>query len=76
VKEAGKRGELCLLILARDAGENARLRLDGLRQARHGVPAVDCGDREALGRAVGRAEVVVVGITDPGLGKRIETAAG
>jgi ribosomal protein L7Ae-like RNA K-turn-binding protein len=74
VKEAAGRGELALVVVAVDATENARRRLSGLfREA--DLPVLHFGSRDALGRAVGRDEAVVVGIRDRGLGVRIEERA-
>jgi ribosomal protein L7Ae-like RNA K-turn-binding protein len=55
VRQAGREGRLAAILVARDASDNARERL------------VVCGDRSALGRAVGRGPVAALGITAPGL---------
>ena len=70
VRVAGRRGELSAVVVAEDATENARKRLQGLLSDPD-IGAVTCGTRAALGRAVGRSETVVVGIRDRGLGLRI-----
>jgi ribosomal protein L7Ae-like RNA K-turn-binding protein len=70
VREAAGRGEACVVVVARDATDNARKRLHGLA-GRPEVEVVECGTRGSLGRAVGRDEAVVVGIGDRGLGRRI-----
>jgi ribosomal protein L7Ae-like RNA K-turn-binding protein len=70
VKEAASRGDLCVVVVAADATENARKRLHGLTGQAE-VAVVTCGARGSLGRAVGRQQAVVVGIGDRGLGQRI-----
>lgn len=70
VQDAARAGKLALVVVAWDAGENARARLSGaLREA--GVPVVEGGDREKLGAAVGRGPTVVVGVMDSGLARRV-----
>jgi hypothetical protein len=55
------------IVVARDAGENARRRLGStLREAR----TFECATMEELGAAVGRGRVVVVAVTDSGLAQR------
>jgi len=68
VKAAAQKGVLELLVLAGDASDNAVARL-GL-SAREMVQ-IRCGTRSTLGRAVGREQVAVVGITDPTLARRL-----
>jgi ribosomal protein L7Ae-like RNA K-turn-binding protein len=70
VREAASRGEVCVVVVARDATANARKRLLSL-SGRPDVEVIECGTRGSLGRAVGREEAVVVGIGDRGLGRRI-----
>lgn len=74
VREAGRRGELDLALIARDASANARRRMRGLL-ADPAVEVVWCGSRESLGRAVGRTGVAVVGVSDRGLARQIAAAA-
>lgn len=76
VREAASRGQLALVIVAEDATENARRRLDSVVREQ-GIAVVRLEERESLGRAVGRGNVVVVGVRDRGFGARIvETAGG
>lgn len=70
VRDAARRGELSVVILAEDATRNARKRMGGLL-VESGIEVVTGGTRSGLGRAVGRQEAVVVGIRDRGLGLRI-----
>ena len=70
VREAASRGEVCVVVVARDATANARKRLLSL-SGRPDIEVIECGTRGSLGRAVGREEAVVVGIGDQGLGRRI-----
>jgi ribosomal protein L7Ae-like RNA K-turn-binding protein len=69
VLKAGKARRLTVAVIARDASENARRRVAG--RLGDGVPMVECGTRESLGRAVGRGRVAVLGVTDVSLGLRI-----
>lgn len=70
VRDALRRGELSAVVVAGDATENARRRMRGALGA-SGVRVVTGGTRMGLGRAVGRSDVVVVGIRDRGLAARI-----
>ena len=70
VSSAARRGRLALLVLARDASRHAVGRL--APEARV-APRVTVASREALGRALGRREVAVVGVTDKALAARILT---
>lgn len=70
VKEAASAGELRLVVLARDAGDNAVGRVRGAME-RSGAERVRCGTRDELGSALGRGPVAVVGVTDAGLAERI-----
>ncbi len=70
VKEALRRTELNVIVLATDASENAIRRVQGTMDDA-GVTVVSCATRQELGRAVGRPEAVIVGIRDRGLASRI-----
>jgi len=70
VRDAARRGELRVVVVAEDATENARKRLRGMLEMSD-LEVVTRGTRIGLGRAVGRPEVVVVGIRDRGFGSRI-----
>jgi len=70
VRDAARRSELSVVIVAEDATANARKRMHGLL-LEPGIEVVTCGKRLDLGHAVGRQEAVVVGIRDRGLGLRI-----
>ena len=70
VRDAARRGELSVVVVAEDATENARRRIRGMME-RSELQVVAGGTRSSLGQAVGRSEVVVVGIRDRGLGSRI-----
>lgn len=75
VKEGARAGEIAAAVVAADAGGNARGRVLPLLEA-VGVPVAEAGDRESLGRALGRDRVVVVGVTDLGLGREVMEALG
>ena len=70
VRDAARRGELSVVVVAEDATDNARKRLRALVE-QPDLEVVTGGTRSGLGRAVGRPEVVVVGIRDRGFGMRI-----
>lgn len=74
VKEAAAGGELRLVVLARDASDNAAGRLRGALE-RSGAVRVRAGTREELGAALGRGPVAAVGVTDRGLAGRIRALA-
>lgn len=74
VRETAAAGDLELLVVAGDAGDNALGRLGPAREA-SGRPTVRAVDREALGAALGRGPVVAVGITDRGLAEEVERLA-
>ena len=70
MKEALRRDELEVVLLATDASENALRRVQGtIAESRAHVAR--CATRAEMGRAVGRPEAVVVGVRDRGLGSRI-----
>ena len=69
-EEAVRSGKARLLVAAGDASEGPRERLsDKCRYYR--VPFIVFGDRERLGKAVGEAERVCVGICDSGFAEAI-----
>lgn len=70
VKEGARRGTIAVAVLAADAGENARDRVVPQLEAA-GVPVAEAADRRALGAALGRERVVVVGVTDRGLAREV-----
>lgn len=76
IREAAADGDLQLVVVARDATDNALGRLRGALE-RSGAARVRLGSRADLGSALGRGPVAAVGVTDRGLAKRIrELAAG
>jgi ribosomal protein L7Ae-like RNA K-turn-binding protein len=72
VREAARSGKLIFAILAADASDNSRGKLEPLLQARQ-IPFVIRFDRVELGAAVGRAPLGAVGIVDPSLGRRLQS---
>jgi uncharacterized protein len=70
VREAARRGSLRLLLIARDAGGNARDRVLPLARAVE-VPWAECGTTASLGQALGRGRTVVAGIEEPRLAARV-----
>jgi ribosomal protein L7Ae-like RNA K-turn-binding protein len=71
VREAARAGVLEFAILAADASANSRDKLLPLLDARQIAYTVGY-DRDALGRAVGRAPVSAIGITEKKLAGRVE----
>ncbi|MFQ5746438.1 MAG: L7Ae/L30e/S12e/Gadd45 family ribosomal protein [Gemmatimonadota bacterium] len=70
VREAARRGGLAGVVLATDATQNARARLEpALRSG--GVPCASLATSAEIGLAVGRGPMVAVGITDRALAGRI-----
>lgn len=68
VRGALRSGRIHLLVVAKDASGNALSRLGS--EARK-VPRMRLGTRDMLGKAVGRGEVVVVGIIDSDFASRL-----
>lgn len=65
-----RRGEIRLVILAEDASPRDRERVVRVA-AEEGIPARVVGDRAALGAAVGRDAVAVLGVRDPGMAEAL-----
>lgn len=70
VREAGREARLAAILVARDASVSVRQRLERLRSA-CGAILVTCGDRAALGAAVGRGPVAALGVTDSRLAELV-----
>ncbi|WP_419941843.1 L7Ae/L30e/S12e/Gadd45 family ribosomal protein [Candidatus Palauibacter sp.] len=68
VDGAARRGRLALLVVASDASRHALGRLPPEARA---ASRVTVASREALGRALGRNDVAVAGVTDVALAARI-----
>lgn len=72
VREAARSGKLIFAILAADASDNSRGKLEPLLMARQ-IPFVIRFDRVSLGAAVGRAPLGAVGVLDAALARRLQT---
>lgn len=70
VRRGLKAGGIALVVVARDAGENARGRVVPSAEDA-AVPVVECGTRSVLGSSLGRGPTVTVGITDEGLAREV-----
>lgn len=70
VKGAVRSGSLSAVVFARDASANAVRRIEPAL-ARQGIRSSACGDRAALGAALGKGPIVVVGITDAALARAV-----
>ena len=66
VRDAVRRGEASLLVIASDAGDSVTSEVSRLGESSR-IPIITVGTRETMGRALGRAEVSVTAITDAGL---------
>ncbi len=73
VRERLARGEVAVLLVARDASANARRRF---RQLPPGVTRIEAFDRAALGAAVGRAETVYLALAPGRLARKLVAEAG
>ena len=70
VREAGAEGRLRCVLLARDAGHNARDRL-GKTATGEGVRVLRVSSRSTLAAALGRDDLVTVGVTDEGFARLV-----
>jgi len=73
VRDAVHHGTAACLFLAADAGSAVAEDMRLLSE-KHSVPITELSDKEALGRALGRAEVAIVAITDQGLARAAREA--
>ena len=72
VVKAIQKQKVNLVILSEDASENTRKKvLD--KCSFYNTPCIVKGDRETIGRAIGKAERVVIGISDQGFAKKIRS---
>ncbi|NIN70871.1 MAG: 50S ribosomal protein L7ae [Gemmatimonadetes bacterium] len=70
VAQSVSRGDAAAVVVAGDAPENVRRKLERLVTG-DAPPKVVVLDGERLGRAVGRERVVVMAVTDRSLGDRV-----
>jgi ribosomal protein L7Ae-like RNA K-turn-binding protein len=70
VREAARSGTLMFAIVAEDASDNSRGKLEPLLDARK-IPYVRRFARTELGAAVGRAPLSAVGVVDRPLAERL-----
>lgn len=75
VLDAIRTGEAKLAVLAEDASDNARKKY-GDKCVFYNVPLIEYGTRSELGASIGRAERVIVAVTDDGFVKLLEKARG
>lgn len=66
VRDAAKKGEVVLAIVAPDASRHSKEKVLPLLQARR-IRVIDGPSAATLGHAVGREATAVVGVTDPAL---------
>ncbi len=71
VMAAVKSGDAKLVIVAEDASDNTRKKMnDKCRSYR--VPIMEFGSRDELGQSIGKAERVVIAVTDKGFAQMLE----
>jgi ribosomal protein L7Ae-like RNA K-turn-binding protein len=73
VEKAIKKGSGQLLIIAEDASENTKKKFRNMAEYRE-LPYLFYGDRETLGRAIGKEFRSVICITDEGFAGSIKKA--
>lgn len=66
-----EQGKLSLLILAEDAGRSTRKRFL-TRATEQGIPILQVGHKDEIGRSVGQTPKSVLGVLDVGLGKAMQ----
>ncbi|MEN8143414.1 MAG: ribosomal L7Ae/L30e/S12e/Gadd45 family protein [Gemmatimonadota bacterium] len=69
VKQAARSSQLRLIVVARDASDNARARLPQALWSE--VTVVQCGSVATLGKAIGRGRTAVLGVTDRELASKV-----
>jgi ribosomal protein L7Ae-like RNA K-turn-binding protein len=70
VLQAVRNGHVSMVILSTDAGPNTKKKVSD-KCAFYRVPLIQIGTRQELGRALGKAERVVIAVTDPGFSQAI-----
>lgn len=70
--EAVRGGKACLLILAEDAGYNTEKKVTDMGAYRN-IPVLRPGNRDAIGKAIGRKFAVVIAVTDTGISEQLST---
>lgn len=63
VREAVKKGQVFVAVVAADAAANSRQKVDGLLAGR-GVPTLEVASAAQLGRAAGKEATAIVGVVD------------
>ncbi|PTM58963.1 YlxQ family RNA-binding protein [Desmospora activa] len=63
-------GDVALVILAADAGPNTKKKVSD-KCASYRIPLIQISSRQQLGHALGKAERVVIAVTDPGFARTI-----
>jgi ribosomal protein L7Ae-like RNA K-turn-binding protein len=75
VRAALSRGEVACVVLASDASQRTRDKVERLARARE-IPVYAGPVADALGGALGRPPVQAVGVTDRALARGVRTAFG
>ncbi|GIP33112.1 ribosomal L7Ae/L30e/S12e/Gadd45 family protein [Paenibacillus sp. J2TS4] len=73
VLDAIRTGKAKLVLLAMDASENTSKKFRDKCDSYH-VPLIEYGTREQLGSSVGKAERVIIAVTDPGFAQMMVKA--
>jgi ribosomal protein L7Ae-like RNA K-turn-binding protein len=73
VLDAVRSGKAKLVILAEDASANTRKKVQD-KCGYYQVPIIEQGSRGELGSSIGKAERVMIAVTDAGFAKMIKSA--
>lgn len=69
-EEALSRRKIHLIVLSKDVSENTRKKFIKYTDAQN-IPVITACDKEELGKALGRKEIHVLGVTDSKMGKKL-----
>lgn len=71
VIKAIRSGQASVVIMAEDASANAKKKYRDKCQS-YQVPLIECCSRDELGSSIGKAERVIIAVTDAGLSQLIQ----
>jgi len=70
-----KKGKVCLVIITEDASHNTRKKIETALFNR-GIPLIEFGHKEKMGRCLGKSFLSVISVTDHGFADRIKELIG
>lgn len=73
-EQAVRRKKAALLILAEDASINTKKKFRN-SAAYYGIPLVEIGKKEELGRAIGMEQRSILAVTEEGFARKLKTLA-